>query len=174
MEVQAKFHSRIATLAVCVLTGVVGAAVLYYGMFLVLALVNYFDGFYKHDTFYARYPRAITYLTTFFSAGTLKHLPGYEIEINFGIPLLFGCGMIFLGILLALLMRNNTLAVCDQQILGKDILQKCLDAPLSQLQHVRRLPFGGVLLTVGGKRHLYLLIKNRAQLLDAMAGERTT
>ena len=94
MEVKAQFRNRIGVLALFALVGAAGAAVLYYGMYFVLALVNYFDSFYKHETFYQLYPTAASYLATFFSTGTLKHLPGYEIEINLGIPLLFGCGMV--------------------------------------------------------------------------------
>ena len=82
MEVKAQFRNRIGVLALFALVGAAGAAVLYYGMYFVLALVNYFDSFYKHETFYQLYPTAVSYLATFFSTGTLKHLPGYEIEIN--------------------------------------------------------------------------------------------
>ncbi len=169
MEVKARFCNRTGVAAVCVLIGILGAAVLYYGIFLLLALVNYFDGFYKHDTFYALYPTAASYLVAFFSTGTLKHLPGYEIELNVGIPLLFCCGMVFLGLLLVILLRKNALEISGEHIRGKGILQKPFDLPISRIRAVKKRPFGGLLLATGEKRSLFFCIKNRAQLLEALA-----
>lgn len=173
MEVKAELRNRIGILALCVLTGIVGAAVLYGSMFFVLALINYYDGYYKHDTFYALYPTAISYLYTFFTTGTAKHLPGYEIEFNVGLPLVFGCGMIFLGLLLVLLLRRNYLHIADKAIRGKGILRKGFELPLSQLRRVRRLPFGGLILSGQGKGHLFLFLKNRDQILAALAQSKT-
>ncbi len=169
MEVKARFCNRIGVLVVCVLIGILGAAVLYYGLFLLLALVNYFDGFYKHDTFYAMYPTAISYLVTFFSTGTLKHLPGYEIELNVGIPLLFCCGMVCLGLLLVILLRKNALEISGEHIRGKGIICKAFDLPASQIRAVKKRPFGGLLLVTQEKRCLFFCVKNRAQLLEALS-----
>ena len=173
MEVKGRFFNRIGVLAVSALVGIAGAAVLYYGLFFVLALVNYFDGVYKHETFYQLYPTAISYLSTFFATGTLKHLPGYEIEFNLGIPLLFGCGMVFLGILLAILLRRNGLEVTRERIHGKSILGKSFDTPASNLQQARMLPLWGLLLRLDGKPHLFLLVKNRSEILEALETQTT-
>lgn len=173
MELHAKFYNRIGVFAVCTSIGAVGAAALYYGIYFVMALVNYFDGFYKHDTFYALYPTAISYLATFFTTGTLKHLPGYEIEINLGIPLLFGCGMIFLGFVAAVLLGKCSLCVSEQYISGKALFRKRFEQPLSALQSVRRCLFGGLILTVSNREYLFLCLKNRDQLLSALASEKT-
>lgn len=173
MEVKARFYNRIGILAMFALTGVAGALVLYYGMFFVLALVNYFDGVYKHDTFYQRYPTAAAYLATFFSTGTLKHLPGYEIEINLGIPLILGCGMVCLGFLLALLLRKNRLSVEKGRISGKPMLGKPFDEPIANLQQARFWPLWGLLLQLDGKRHLFLFVRNRPQILEALETKTT-
>lgn len=171
MDVNAEFRNRIGIFASCVLIGAVGAAVLYYGLYFVLALVNYFDGFYKHDTFYTLYPTAISYLVTFFSTGTLKHLPGHETELNWGVPLAFICGMVFLGCLLLLLLRKNKLEITDGQISGKGVLGKPFS--LSQIPVVRVFPYGGLILKAAGKRYLFLFVKNRAQILDALSARET-
>ena len=173
MEVNARFYNRIRIVATCVLTGALGSALLYYGIFFALALVNYFDNFYKHDTFYALYPTAASYLCTFFSTGTLKHLPGYEIEFNVGIPLLFGCGMVFLGFLLLILLRNNCLQISQRRVSGKGILGKAFEAPAEALLPVKRIPFAGLLLTVQDRRKVFLFVKNREQILAVLAGEKT-
>lgn len=171
MEVNARFYNRIWIAAACVLTGAVGAALLYYGIFFALALVNYFDNFYKHETFYALYPTAASYLCTFFSTGTLKHLPGYEIEFNVGIPLLFGCGMVFLGALLLILLRKNRLLISCRKISGKGILGKAFEAPAEALLPVKRIPCAGLIMTVGGKRRIFLFVKNREQIIGALTRE---
>ena len=168
MEVKASFFNRIRVLATFALVGIVGAAALYYGMFVVLALVNYFDGAYKHETFYQLYPTAFSYLSTFFATGTLKHLPGYEIEFNLGIPLLFGCGMIFLGFLLAVLLRKNELQIADGEIAGKAMLGKAFNGLVSAVQTVKLYPLWGVLLQVDGKRYWFAFVKNRDELLEAL------
>ena len=160
-------------MAVFALAGIVGAAALYYGMFFVLALVNYFDSFYKHDSFYQLYPTALSYLITFFSTGTLKHLPGYEIEINLGIPLLFGCGMICLGFLLVILLRKNQMMVAGQRIFGKPALGKPFDTSLAVLQQVKPWPFWGLLVRLDGIRHLFLFVKNRREILEALETVKT-
>ena len=173
METKARFFNRIGIVAAFALTGIVGAAVLYFGMFFVLALVNYFDGVYKHDTFYQLYPTAASYLATFFSTGTLKHLPGYEIEFNVGIPLMFGCGMLCLGILLAILLRKNQLTVERQRICGKPALGKTFDVRLAALQRVKPWPFWGLLLQIDGKRQLLLFVKNRGEILETFEAVKT-
>ena len=174
MEARARFYNRIGVLAVFTLVGIAGAAALYYGMFFVLALVNYFDGFYKHDTFYQLYPTAGSYLATFFSTGTLKHLPGYEIEFNLGIPLLFGCGMVFLGCLLVILLRKNRLSVEQGKISGKSMLGKPFEAPASQVRQIKPWPFWGLLLRIDEKRHLFLFVKNKFEILEALEPVKTT
>lgn len=173
MEAKARFYNRIGILAMCTLVGIAGALVLYYGMFFVLALVNYFDGFYKHDTFYQLYPTAISYLTTFFSTGTLKHLPGYEIEFNLGMPLLFGGGMACLGLLLAILLRKNRLSVAEGRISGKPMLGKPFDEQIVSLQQARAWPLWGLLLRLNDKRHLFLLVSNRSEILEALETVKT-
>ena len=166
METNARFFNRIRVMAVFALVGIVGAAALYYGMFFVLALVNYFDSVYKHDTFYQLYPTALSYLTTFFSTGTLKHLPGYEIEINLGIPLLFGCGMVCLGLLLAILLRRNELSLARDQICGKALFGKPFAGTVWDLQQIKLCPLWGLLLQLDGKWRLFLFMKNRRQILE--------
>ena len=168
METKARFYNRIGILAAFALTGIVGAAVLYYGMFFVLALANYFDGFYKHDTFYQMYPTAASYLITFFSTGTLKHLPGYEIEFNLGIPLLFGCGMIAFGILLVVLLRKNRMTVAGQRLCGKSVLGKPFDVDLGAVRQIQPWPLWGLLVKLDGERYLYLFVKNRGEILEAV------
>ena len=168
MEVKAEFHNRIKVCTLCVLVGLAGAAVLYYGIFFVLALVNYFDGLYKHDTFYSLYPTAFSYLITFFTKGTLKHLPGYEIEINVGLPLLFVCGMIFVGLLLFFLMRKQTLAITRDGVTGKDLLGKTFADTACGACF---LPFGGMILDANGKKHLFLCMKNKKQVMDILEHE---
>lgn len=168
MEARARFFNRIGVLAMFTLVGIAGAAVLYYGMFFVLALVNYFDGIYKHETFYQLYPTAISYLSTFFATGTLKHLPGYEIEINVGIPLLFGCGMVFLGMLLAILLGKNELSVSQERISGKAIAGKPFAVPVSDLRQVKLWPLWGLLLRLDGKQHLFLFVRNRQEILESL------
>lgn len=166
METNARFFNRIRVMAVFALVGIVGAAALYYGMFFVLALVNYFDSVYKHDTFYQLYPTAASYLATFFSTGTLKHLPGYEIEINLGIPLLFGCGMVCLGLLLAILLRKNELSLARDQICGRALFGKPLAGTVWDLQQIKLCPLWGLLLQLDGKWRLFLFVKNRRQILE--------
>ena len=166
MEVKAEFHNRIKVCGLCAMIGLVGAVVLYYGIFFVLALVNYFDGQYKHDTFYTLYPTAISYLVTFFTKGTLKHLPGYEIEINVGLPLLFACGMVFVGVLLFFLLRKQTLEIKENGVTGKDLLGKAFSRTAYS---VRSVPFGGVVMDVNGKKHLFLCMKNKPEVLSALA-----
>ena len=173
METNARFFNRIRVMAVFALAGIVGAAALYYGMFFVLALVNYFDSFYKHDSFYQLYPTALSYLTTFFSTGTLKHLPGYEIEINLGIPLLFGCGMVCLGLLLAILLRKNQMTLEQQRICGKPALGKTFDTGFAALQQVKLCPLWGLLLRLDGKWRLFLFVKNRREILEALETVKT-
>ena len=173
METNARFFNRIRVMAVFALAGIVGAAALYYGMFFVLALVNYFDSVYKHDTFYQLYPTALSYLTTFFSTGTLKHLPGYEIEINLGIPLLFGCGMVCLGLLLAILLRKNQMTLEQQRICGKPALGKTFDTGFAALQQVKLCPLWGLLLRLDGKWRLFLFMKNRREILEAFEAVKT-
>ena len=168
MEVKAQFRNRIGVLALFALVGAAGAAVLYYGMYFVLALVNYFDSFYKHETFYQLYPTAASYLATFFSTGTLKHLPGYEIEINLGIPLLFGCGMVCLGTLLAMLLRRNELSLGRNQICGKALFGKPFAGRVSDMQQVKLCPLWGLLLQLDGKWRLFLFLKNRTRILEAL------
>lgn len=168
MEARARFFNRIGVLAMFTLVGIAGAAVLYYGMFFVLALVNYFDGIYKHETFYQLYPTAISYLSTFFATGTLKHLPGYEIEINVGIPLLFGCGMVCLGLLLAVLLRKNRLSVEHGRLAGKPMLGKPFDETIANLQRTRLWIFWGLLLRLDGKQHLFLFVRNRQEILESL------
>ena len=168
MEVKAQFRNRIGVLALFALVGGAGAAVLYYGMYFVLALVNYFDSFYKHETFYQLYPTAVSYLATFFSTGTLKHLPGYEIEINLGIPLLFGCGMVCLGTLLAMLLRRNELSLDRDQICGKALFGKPFAGRVSDMQQVKLCPLWGLLLQLDGKWRLFLFLKNRTRILEAL------
>jgi hypothetical protein len=137
-------------------------------MYFVLALVNYFDSFYKHETFYQLYPTAASYLATFFSTGTLKHLPGYEIEINLGIPLLFGCGMVCLGLLLTMLLRRNELSLARDQIWGKALFGKPFAGAVWDLQQVKLCPLWGLLLQLNGKWRLFLLLKNRTRILEAL------
>ena len=168
MEVKAQFRNRIGVLALFALVGAAGAAVLYYGMYFVLALVNYFDSFYKHETFYQLYPTAASYLATFFSTGTLKHLPGYEIEINLGIPLLFGCGMVCLGLLLTMLLRRNELSLSRDQIWGKALFGKPFAGAVWDLQQVKLCPLWGLLLRLNGKWRIFLFLKNRTQILEAL------
>ena len=168
MEVKAQFRNRIGVLSLFALVGAAGAAVLYYGMYFVLALVNYFDSFYKHETFYQLYPTAASYLATFFSTGTLKHLPGYEIEINLGIPLLFGCGMVCLGTLLAMLLRRNELSLGRNQICGKALFGKPFAGRVSDMQQVKLCPLWGLLLQLDGKWRLFLFLKNRTRILEAL------
>ena len=168
MEVKAQFRNRIGVLALFALVGAAGAAVLYYGMYFVLALVNYFDSFYKHETFYQLYPTAASYLATFFSTGTLKHLPGYEIEINLGIPLLFGCGMVCLGLLLAMLLHRNELSLARDQICGKALFGKPFAGTVWDLQQVKLCPLWGLLLQLDGKWRLFLFLKNRTRILEAL------
>ena len=168
MEVKAQFRNRIGVLALFALVGAAGAAVLYYGMYFVLALVNYFDSFYKHETFYQLYPTAASYLATFFSTGTLKHLPGYEIEINLGIPLLFGCGMVCLGLLLAMLLRRNELSLGRDQICGKALFGKPFAGRVWDMQQVKLCPLWGLLLQLDGKWRLFLFLKNRTRILAAL------
>ena len=173
METNARFFNRIRVMAVFALVGIVGAAALYYGMFFVLALVNYFDSVYKHDTFYQLYPTALSYLTTFFSTGTLKHLPGYEIEINLGIPLLFGCGMVCLGLLLAILLRRNELSLARDQICGKALFGKPFAGTVWDLQQIKLCPLWGLLLQLDGKWRLFLFMKNRREILEAFEAVKT-
>jgi hypothetical protein len=173
VETNARFFNRIRVMAVFVLVGIVGAAALYYGMFFVLALVNYFDSVYKHDTFYQLYPTALSYLTTFFSTGTLKHLPGYEIEINLGIPLLFGCGMVCLGLLLAILLRRNELSLARDQICGKALFGKPFAGTVWDLQQIKLCPLWGLLLQLDGKWRLFLYMKNRREILEAFEAVKT-
>ena len=173
METNARFFNRIRVMAVFALVGIVGAAALYYGMFFVLALVNYFDSVYKHDTFYQLYPTALSYLTTFFSTGTLKHLPGYEIEINLGIPLLFGCGMVCLGLLLAILLRRNELSLARDQICGKALFGKRFAGTVWDLQQIKLCPLWGLLLQLDGKWRLFLFMKNRREILEAFEAVKT-
>jgi hypothetical protein len=173
VETNARFFNRIRVVAVFVLVGIVGAAALYYGMFFVLALVNYFDSVYKHDTFYQLYPTALSYLTTFFSTGTLKHLPGYEIEINLGIPLLFGCGMVCLGLLLAILLRRNELSLARDQICGKALFGKPFAETVWDLQQIKLCPLWGLLLQLDGKWRLFLFMKNRREILEAFEAVKT-
>jgi hypothetical protein len=173
VETNARFFNRIRVMAVFVLVGIVGAAALYYGMFFVLALVNYFDSVYKHDTFYQLYPTALSYLTTFFSTGTLKHLPGYEIEINLGIPLLFGCGMVCLGLLLAILLRRNELSLARDQICGKALFGKPFAGTVWDLQQIKLCPLWGLLLQLDGKWRLFLFMKNRREILEAFEAVKT-
>lgn len=168
MEVKAQFRNRIGVMALFALVGAAGAAVLYYGMYFVLALVNYFDSFYKHETFYQLYPTAASYLATFFSTGTLKHLPGYEIEINLGIPLLFGCGMVCLGLLLAMLLRRNELSLGRDHICGKALFGKPFAGRVSDMQQVKLCPLWGLLLQLDGKWRLFLFLKNRTRILEAL------
>jgi hypothetical protein len=173
VETNARFFNRIRVMAVFVLVGIVGAVALYYGMFFVLALVNYFDSVYKHDTFYQLYPTALSYLTTFFSTGTLKHLPGYEIEINLGIPLLFGCGMVCLGLLLAILLRRNELSLARDQICGKALFGKPFAGTVWDLQQIKLCPLWGLLLQLDGKWRLFLFMKNRREILEAFEAVKT-
>ena len=168
MEVKAQFRNRIGVMALFALVGAAGAVMLYYGMYFVLALVNYFDSFYKHETFYQLYPTAASYLATFFSTGTLKHLPGYEIEINLGIPLLFGCGMVCLGLLLAMLLRRNELSLGRDQICGKALFGKPFAGRVSDMQQVKLCPLWGLLLQLDGKWRLFLFLKNRTRILEAL------
>ena len=165
MEVKAQFHKRIKILTLCVLSGVLGAALLYYGIFFALALINYYDDFYKHDTFYSLYPTAISYLIVFFTQGTLKHLPGYEIEINVGLPLLFVCGMVFAGALLFFMLRNQALEITPDAITGKDIFGRKFSCPAFG---ARSVPFGGMILKENGKKYLFLFVKNKQQILDML------
>jgi hypothetical protein len=173
MEVKAQFRNRIGVLALFALVGAAGAAVLYYGMYFVLALVNYFDSFYKHETFYQLYPTAASYLATFFSTGTLKHLPGYEIEINLGIPLLFGCGMVCLGLLLAMLLHRNELSLARDQICGKALFGKPFAGRVSDMQQVKLGLLWGLLLQLDGKWRLFLFMKNRREILEAFEAVKT-
>ena len=168
MEVKAQFRNRIGVLALFALVGAAGAAVLYNGMYFMMALVNYFDSFYKHETFYQLYPTAASYLATFFSTGTLKHLPGYEIEINLGIPLLFGCGMVCLGLLLAMLLRRNELSLGRDQICGKALFGKPFAGRVWDMQQVKLCPLWGLLLQLDGKWRLFLFLKNRTRILEAL------
>ena len=168
MEVKAQFRNRIGVLSLFALVGAAGAVMLYYGMYFVLALVNYFDSFYKHETFYQLYPTAASYLATFFSTGTLKHLPGYEIEINLGIPLLFGCGMVCLGLLLAMLLRRNELSLGRDQICGKALFGKPFAGRVWDMQQVKLCPLWGLLLQLDGKWRLFLFLKNRTRILEAL------
>ena len=168
MEVKAQFRNRIGVLALFALVGAAGAVMLYYGMYFVLALVNYFDSFYKHETFYQLYPTAASYLATFFSTGALKHLPGYEIEINLGIPLLFGCGMVCLGLLLAMLLRRNELSLGRDQICGKALFGKPFAGRVWDMQQVKLCPLWGLLLQLDGKWRLFLFLKNRTRILEAL------
>lgn len=166
MEVKAKFRNRIGIFCICALIGAVGAAALYYGIYFVLALLNYFDGFYKHDTFYTLYPTAFSYLVTFFTKGTLKHLPGHETELNWGVPLLFACGMVLLGVLLVILLRKNRLEIRSGEICGKG----CLGKPftLQRLREVKACALSGLVLKADEKRYLFLFLKNREEILEAL------
>lgn len=166
MEVQAQFRNRIGIFSVCALIGVAGAGALYYGIYLVLALLNYFDGSYKHDTFYTLYPTAASYLVTFFTEGTLKHLPGHETELNWGVPLLFACGMLFLGLLLVILLRKNRLEIRGGEIRGKGLLGKSF--ALSQPCAAKACALSGLVLKADEKRYLFLFLKNREEILEAL------
>lgn len=169
MEVKAQFRNRIGIFCSCALIGVIGAVALYYGIYFVLALLNYFDGAYKHDTFYTLYPTAISYLITFFAKGTLKHLPGHETELNWGVPLLFACCMVFLGLLLALLLRRCCLYIRTGEVSGKGIIGKrfCL----AQLPEAKTCVFHGLILKSEGKRHVFLFLKNRHEIITALLAE---
>ncbi len=161
-------HRVLFTTAVCALIGALGAAVLYYGIFFVMALVNYFDSFYKHADFYALYPTALSYLLAFFSEGTPKHLPGYEIEWNVGIPLAFFCGMTFFGAFGALLLRKTGFRIADGRIVGRAAFGKQLDVPSDRLRAVQPcLPHGITLKTDDG-RFVFPLIRRRRAVLDAL------
>lgn len=173
-NVKARLYNRIWIAAAWGIAGVAGGAVLYYSVFFVMALVNYFDNSYKHGEFYDLYPTAISYLITFFSAGTLKHLPGYEIVFNLGIPLALGCGVFCLGILLAILMRNSFLEIGEDRICGKGILGKAFDLPVADLKSAKPCLLHGMVLGFEKKRYLFLCIKNRDEILMAFSEANTT
>lgn len=158
----------LSTSAVCAAIGAVGAAALYYGIFFVMALANYFDFLYKHATFYELYPTALSYLIAFFTGGTLKHLPGYEIEWNIGLPLAFFCGMTLLGLVLALAARRTGFVITDDRIVGRAAFAKRLDLPLAQVCDARPCLAHGILLETPDGRFVFPLVHRRRDALRAL------
>lgn len=169
LNVKARLYNRIWIAAAWGIAGAAGGVVLYYSVFFVMALVNYFDNFYKHGEFYDLYPTAISYLITFFSAGTLKHLPGYEIVFNLGIPLALGCGIACLGVLLAILLRGSFLEIGEDHIRGKGVFGKNFDLPIVELRAAKPCLLHGMVLDFEKRRYLFLYIKNRDEILMALS-----
>lgn len=157
--------------AACAAIGAVGAAVLYYGIFFAMALANYFDSFYKHSTFYELYPTALSYLIAFFTGGTLKHLPGYEIEWNIGLPLAFFCGMTLAGLALGLTARRTGFAIADGRIVGRAAHAKQLDLPLAQVRDARPCFAHGILLETPCGRFVFPLVHRRRAALRALCAQ---